>query len=118
MARYSKEEVEHAQVMLGRYVKPGAIVWTSLRHVSRSNMRREIAVLVVHKGEIINISWSVCRVLGMTMSKRDACVIDGAGEDKGFVIVYNLGRKLFTPEADPSKSNRRDAGYALNHRWV
>lgn len=113
------EAIEH----LRKWLKPGDTVYTILRHVSRSGMQRQISVVVLVKdedGSIIDLhpNWSVAKATGYRLNKggaNDALIVDGAGMDMGFDVVYNLGRVLFP---DVTTDGHKDGGYSLKHRWL
>ena len=122
--RYTKEEKNRARETLERLLEPGTIVYTVLRHVSRSGMQRSIQLKVVEEGDIVDISWAVAVVLDVSMdAKHGGIKISGCGEDKGFALVYELGTVLWpqgTPEPHGTRNGEPDSfgGYALKHRWV
>ena len=95
---------------LRRYFPKGSTVYTILRSVSRSGMRRVIAVLSIPDGDtrISWLSYDVARLLDYKISTKrsDGLIISGAGEDKGFRIAYDLSSVIWND------------GYALNHRWL
>lgn len=142
MTRYPKGEVAEASAALFEELEPGDMLHTVLRHVSRSGMQREIDVLKLVCGDrgadTWWLSWRVSRLLGERLGKHDGVVVDGAGMDMGFELVYRIGRHLwpdgFTcigegcPANDHSNPGRediepgvtvhKDGGYALRQRWL
>lgn len=117
-------------------VKPGATIYTILRHVSSSGMSRRISLIVMRKGEPCQIDGMV-EALGVAKSKRvtrygmggsyqsreEGLVANGAGMDMGFDLVYRLGRTMWpkgTPKPHGSRNGApdRDGGYALKHEWL
>lgn len=89
-------------------------------HVSRSGMRRVIKVMVYDKRHkrIVSASSMVARVLGWKIDHDHGggVVVDGAGMDMGFHLVYSLSRALY--RGSRSKKINGDAGYALNLNYV
>jgi hypothetical protein len=126
-------ERQEAVENLKQYVKPGDVVYTTLRHVSSSGMFRAIDVFVMRDNQPLRITWDVGRAIGETYNrKHEALGVSGCGMDMGFHVVYNLGRVMFREGFDcvgnhcPSNdhSNRednvrhKDGGYALRQRWL
>jgi hypothetical protein len=107
----SKLEQDKAELrdMLGD--KPN--VYTILRSVSASGMSRHISLKIVHKGELIDITYLTARVLGDKVGDKFGCNtirVNGCGMDMGFHLTYNLSSVLYAGE------NR--AGYVINQRWI
>ena len=135
-----KRELEKQEAMatfVNAGVKPGSVIYTILRHVSKSGMQREISlVFISSEGEKWDCTWAASRLLGMRVGKREGIVIRGCGMDMGFALVYDLAWKLFPtgfrclhldgatrcPSNDHTngKETERhtDGGYALRHRWM
>ena len=145
----TKAETERTEAIeqLRKWLKPGDTVYTILRHVSRSGMQRKISVVVLTKddaGRIIDLhpNWSVAKATGYQLDAdgHDSLVVNGAGMDMGFDVVYNLSRAVF-PEYQclgwngncPSNEHVNNRGkesdvygtavvhtdgYALSHRWL
>jgi hypothetical protein len=124
---------------LKQSLRPGDIVWTSLKQVSSSGMSRHIGVHTVpSKDTILTHTFRVSKALQMRVSdKDDGLVVGGAGMDMGFHVVYSLSRTLYPegfecigdrcPSNDHSNDteadytigrHHRDGGYALRHRWL
>lgn len=127
--KHSKTEVENAYKFLSEHLKPGSYVYTSVLHVARSGMSRDIKVCIVIDGEICPITYSVACLLGLPMRGNGGLHIDGCGMDMCFEVVYLLGRKLFPNGFKPSDAGKdrgrngssansidNDGGYALNYR--
>ena len=101
-------------------LKPGDIVYTMLRSVSKSGMSRQISLFIVRDGELQNITQRVAVALGYTVTDKNsggnwAIRVQGTGMDMGFHLVYNLSSVVFRlTEHDTTK----DAGYLLNQRWL
>ena len=139
MARYTKTEIAESMATLRKLLRPGTEVRTILRHVSSSGMSRRISLLVVHKGEITDITWDAARVLGYPIRGRAGYVQDvgltvgGCGMDMGYHLVNSLsyavhGHKSVgdavkdnSPAGFPMSKTRPGhfrAGYSLRHRWI
>ena len=124
--------IEASLARLKKMLKPGATVYATVTHVSRSGMMRHIKLFVAYKGEIINISWDAANVLEWNMVKGEhALKVGGCGMDMCFHTVYSLGRKLFPDGFIPAKAGKKygrngskattvdkDGGYALNYRYM
>lgn len=87
----------------------GTTVYTTLHHVSRSGMSRNISFHVVAPdGEIRTLN-GLMIALGIGSRPRgdsDGIAIGGAGMDMGFHGVYALAQYV------------HGDGYALSHRWL
>lgn len=114
------EEIKALRAIL----KPGATVHTILRHVSKSGMQREIALVYIRRdGEIRYLNYSAAKVLGYRQGKNDGIVVGGCGMDMGFALVYHLGCALWpkgTSKPHGTRNGQPDTsgGYALKHRWL
>lgn len=106
---------EHAMEQLNKWIKRGDTVYTVLRHVTRSGMNRSISLIHIRDGEPHDISGFAAAAIDCWKfdQKNGGIKIDGGGEDKGFVLVYNLSIAMYCPK----KYNHNDA-YSLNHRWL
>lgn len=105
------------------YLKPGATVYTCLRHVSGSGMSRRISVHIVRDGELCDITYPVSVVTGYKISDKGGIVMSGCGQDMGFALVYALGCALWpkgTPEPHGTRNGEPDSdgGYALRQTWM
>ena len=118
-------ERDEAIARLHEYLKPGSTVRTSVLHVSRSGMQREIECLCVAlangEPEIVNISYLVARAIGARLGKSGGVVMGGAGMDMCFQTVYVLGRAMWpngtpTPHGTRNREPDSDGGYALRYR--
>jgi hypothetical protein len=121
------------------------MVWTLVRHVSRSGMSRDISVYLASPWDdgLVNVSRLVAEATGYSESRNTAAVrIGGAGMDMGFAVVYDLSRAVFRDgflcsgepdcpandhvnersdarKAGYSKGRKHsDPGYALSQRWL
>lgn len=99
MATAKQREAQEAIERMREWVKPGDVLYTILRHVSRSGMSRSISVLKVdHEdaGRIYDLDYNVARALGARIDRdRGGVKVGGAGMDMGFHLVYSLSRTLF-----------------------
>ena len=103
-AQERKQQQETALEVLRAALPIGSTVYTVLRHVSQSGMRREITAHYVADGEVRWIN--VGTALGYRLGSHNGWVLNGTGMDMGFDLVYNLSRAL------------HGDGYALSHRWL
>lgn len=138
MARLSKvqkaiaetERVQSLEYLRG-ILPPKTEVLTLMRHVSKSGMSRDIAVLVLIDGALRNITWDVAQATGepcIDSRGYTAIRISGVGTDAGFQLVYHLGYFLYPngfaiPEGSDGPNGdtsgfEKDGGYALRHRWL
>ena len=124
MTTATKTAQAEARDYLLEMVKPGTIVYTSLRHVSASGMTRWIDVYVADGGTIRNITGNVCDAANMTYcTRRYSLKIGGCGMDMGFQVVYNLGCSLWpsgtaVPHSVRNGEPDSNGGYALRHQWL
>ena len=108
-------------------LQPGDTVYSVLRHVSRSGMRRHIDFYAVKNGSHIWLSGHIANVLDSvkrgTDPRSEGLTVDGCGQDMGFAVVYSLGHAMW-PKGTPSPHGSRngepdsDGGYALRHAWI
>lgn len=108
-----KVEQEEAREKLRAILSPGDRVYTILRNVSRSGMRREISTVIIENGQARDISWLTARAIDSRIGANNGIVWDGAGMDMGFDVVYNLSMALFCPE-----KYDHDAAYSLKQEWL
>lgn len=88
-------------------------VYTILRSVSASGMSRHISLKIVHKGELIDITYLAARVLGDKLSEKlghNTIRVNGCGMDMGFNLTYNLSSVLY--------AGQERAGYVIKQRWI
>lgn len=119
----AEQEKQDAIAELLAILKPGSIVYTELKHVSRSGMSRVISLKAVQDGEIITLDYLVSRAIGYRLDNNCGLKVSGCGMDMGFHLVYVLGCTLWpngTPEPHGSRNGAPDnnGGYALRHRWL
>ena len=141
MSKAQTAERDKAITWLLDWIKPGATVYTVLRHVSRSKMQREIGIVLLKTtpgGRPVDFhpNYSVAEALGLKLSKNgDAVKVGGCGMDTGFSLVYELGAALWpngytctgqgchsndhsNGDRDYTPHAHRDGGYALQQRWL
>jgi hypothetical protein len=110
--KMQRAEAAEAAEQLRGMLKPGDTVWTVLRHVSRSGMRRRIDLLKIEAGETFYLTGQASRALNPERKQEypgEGITTDGAGMDMGFELVYRLGQTLwpdgFTCAGEPCQSN-------------
>ena len=114
---------EYCRRELKRMIKPGATVYTILRHVSASGMQRRIDLCIVRKGKPQIISYLAADLMDDRVHDQGGIVVPGCGMDMGFHLVYSLGSRMW-PQGTRSAHGRRNGepdhsgGYALNHSWL
>lgn len=116
--RFTADQIETFKNTLRAQLPPGSRVYTSVLHVSRSGMSREIAAYLHTPDSIQDISWMVAPVIGSRMGNTGGVVMGGAGMDMTHALVYSLSRALYpeghkctgstglTPQGKPSKTPR------------
>lgn len=133
-----------ARGLLRDILRPGDVVHTVLRDVSRDGMNRSIdLVKLEHDRERGPWSRWLSRYvyeadIGGHWDQRRECIrVGGCGMDMGFALVYNLSAALYPdgwrcigkrrrcPSNDHSngapidgRMKHRDGGYALRHVWL
>ena len=93
----TKEDIARARESFA-HLKPGDTVYTILRHVSRSGMRREISVVVFQNGHAYHPNYAASALTGIRLNRggyRDALVVSGCGFDAAAEIVGQLSAALF-----------------------
>ena len=112
MMKYSQKDQDDARAMLAKHCPPGTLVYTSLRHVSRSGMMRHISLFVLlaakdgQPADIQDITYYTAAILGNSIAKDNGIRVSGCGMDMGFHIVHSLSYNL-----------HKD-GYVLKQRWM
>lgn len=117
-------------------LKPGVTIYTKKVYTSQSGMLRVVDVYVVHAGEIHDISWLACQLLGYKFHRKYGGVtVKGSGFSAGFDIVYALGSKLYPegfecigegcPSNDHANGDREykphhhaSGGYVFKHKGL
>lgn len=98
---------------LRKWFPEGSTVYTILRHVNRSGMRRHISVISLTGAadggiDIRHPNYAASIVLGRTLKTgwHDSVVCNGCGMDMGFDLAYAISSKLYGD------------GYKLKHQWL
>lgn len=95
MSKSKEKNQERARCTerLHALLKPGATVYTILRHVSRSGMMRVIDCYVIIDDMPYCISYPVSRAIDMS-ADSSGIKVNGGGMDMGFALVDDLNRTL------------------------
>lgn len=112
-ARERMESMDYIRKLLeSAHTRGGSpIVYTILRHVSRSGMMRHISLVVNTKSEgLTDITWHVAKILRYPITNGPALKVGGCGMDMGFSVVYNLSAALY--------GHQERGGYRLRHEWL
>jgi hypothetical protein len=90
-----------ARERLAPLLSPGDVVYTQVKHVSRSGMLRIISVHVIRDNRPQDITAAAGALAGFTMDRdRWGLRVGGCGMDMGFHVVYSLSRALW-PNGHP-----------------
>lgn len=89
-----KQEIEEAKQFLKEQITGKPEIYTFLRHVSRSGMRREISLHVSHDGVMQNLTYSASLVYGARVGNNGGVKVDGCGMDMGFHLVDYIMRSI------------------------
>lgn len=112
-----RELVEQSQKR--RDGKP--VIYTFLRHVSKSGMSRDITLKIVDgDGTLRDITYTAALAIGEKPRDnygRRVIRVGGCGFDAGFHLVYSLSWALYST-GDLAADNEARAGYAISHEWV
>jgi hypothetical protein len=108
-AKQKEHDKARALYML-QEITPDTVIYTSIKHVAKSGMSRNIALYCVNEGRIKDISYFVANILGRKLAKDNSVTIGGCGMDMGFALVYDLSATLF--------DGQDRAGYVLKHEWL
>ena len=109
-----KQEEESAKAYLlsimEKQEKP--TLYTSLTHVSASGMSRDMKVLAVVGGEIVDVTYYVGKIIGTLKERNGQRVIrvGGCGMDMGFHVVYTVSAVLYGYE--------ERGAYTIRHEWI
>jgi hypothetical protein len=96
MTKAKSIERQQAVDALKEQLRPGDVVYTTLKHVSRSGMMRSINVHLIRDNQPQWIARRVATAIDFSFDdKRGSIKVQGCGMDIGFEVVYNLGRVLF-----------------------
>jgi hypothetical protein len=97
--------------ILNKQNKP--TLYTNLKSVSSSGMSRDMKVLAVVEGEIVDITYYVGKLDIGTIKERNGqrvIRVGGCGMDMGFHVVYTVSAILYGYE---------DRGaYTIRHQWI
>jgi hypothetical protein len=133
MTRKQDNERTEAAAQLRKMLKPGATVYTILRHVSRSGMMRHISLQVAQPKyrdvyprnadgstnydakprrkregcELRDITYYAAVAMGDRRADDGGIKTPGCGMDMGFHLVYCLGATLW-PKGTPKPHGRRN----------
>lgn len=112
LAQEQKEEARaYLLSILEKQGKP--TLYTNLKHVSSSGMSRDMKVLAVVKGEIVDVTWYVGKLGVGTLKERNGqrvIRVGGAGMDMGFHVVYTVSAILYGYE--------ERGAYTIRHEWI
>lgn len=105
MARFTEQDRKDAiKDLLPMLKKSKYVVYTQIRHVSRSGMMRHINCYVMNDNTPININWYVERITQTYFRAKsydapnaDSLRVSGCGMDMGFAVVYALSSYVFRP---------------------
>ena len=75
-------------------IQPGDTIYTTIMHVSKSGMTRDIKITLIRNNNPLDISYAVADLLDYKI-KNNGVRIRGAGMDMGFALIYDLSRRLF-----------------------
>lgn len=119
-----KRRAEYCQRKLRKMIKPGATVYSVLRHVSATGMTRDISLYIVRQGNILDITNLAIDATRSARSPRDGYMrVTGCGMDMCWHAVYVLGTYLWPngtrkPHGVRNGEPDHDGGYALQHRHL
>lgn len=90
------------------------VIYTLLRHVSKSGMSRDITLKIVDdEGTLRDITYTAALAIGE--KPRDnygwrVIRVHGCGMDMGFHLVYSVSHALY--------NGQERAGYVISHEWA
>lgn len=97
MPKYSAQETQDAKATVAELIRPGATVYTLIRHVSSSGMSRVIDVFAIQDAKdgsgpyLRRFSWSAAIALGWSYDrKHEGVKVSGCGMDMAFHLVSSL----------------------------
>jgi|TARA_A100000172_G_scaffold67001_1_gene46695 hypothetical protein len=90
---------------LKKYIKRGDTIYTTVTHVTRTGMTRDIKVRQIKRNRPLNWTYHVANALEYKQ-KNNGVRIGGCGMDMGFALVYNLATVLYKD------------GNALKQEWL
>jgi len=111
----AQQEKEQARAYLLSVMEKQATptLYTSLKHVSSSGMSRDMKVLAVVEGQIIDVTWYVGKLDIGTVKERNGqrvLRVGGCGMDMGFHVVYSVSAVLYGYE--------ERGAYTIRHEWI
>ncbi len=80
-------------------------IYCSIDTVARSGMSRTIKVLIIHRGEVINLNRTPFAKIYGDSCKNGTVRINGCGMDMLFEATYRLYRFLFNQKRKPYQQN-------------
>lgn len=111
----AEQEKESARAyllsILGKQEKP--TLYTNLKHVSSSGMSRDMKVLAVVEGEIVDVTFYAGKLGIGTIKERNGqrvLRVGGCGMDMGFQVVYSISASLYGYE--------ERGAYTIRHEWI
>lgn len=92
------------------------VLYTGLRHVSRSGMKRIVQVIAIENNTPLYLGYRIAAILDRPYDeKKEGVVIGGCGTDVGFEIVYQLSSYLYR---DPDGKYSHEGAYKIKQRWL
>lgn len=111
-AQQNKEEARaYLLSIMEKQDKP--TLYTSLKHVSASGMSRDMKVLAVVDGQIVDVTWYVGKLEIGTIKERNGqrvVRVGGCGMDMGFHVVYTVSAILYGYD--------ERGAYTIRHEWI
>lgn len=90
------------------------VIYTFLRHVSKSGMSRDITLKIVDgDGTLRDITYTAALAIGEKPRDnygRRVIRVHGCGMDMGFHLVYSVSHALY--------DGQDRAGYVISHEWA
>jgi hypothetical protein len=111
----AQQEKEEARAYLLSIMEKQATptLYTNLKHVSSSGMSRDMKVLAVVEGQIVDVTWYVGKLDISTVKERNGqrvLRVGGCGMDMGFHVVYSVSAVLYGYE--------ERGAYTIRHEWI
>lgn len=94
---YDKKIKQRAEAIhdLKGYLREDMIVYTIVRHCSRSGMTRHISVLIFKKGQPIFLDYLVAKILGLRIAPNcNGVITSSLGEDAPRHLVYDMAHVI------------------------
>jgi len=87
------------------------VLYTDLKHVSRSGMRRVIQVIAIKDNQPYYLGYRIAAILNWPYDEdKEGVKVDGCGMDMGFHLIYTLSSVLYPDE--------ERGGYHIKQRWL